>query len=66
MAELRFEDRGIQNISEKNPENFEELLGLIAANITEKDTNKHHSIPANVELSATIRYFATDGIYSDL
>ena len=58
--------RGIQNISEKNPENFEELLGLIAANITEKDTNKHHSIPANVELSATIRYFATDGIYSDL
>ena len=48
------------------PENFDVLLGLIAADITNNDTNMCKSIPANVKLAVTIRYLATGDSYFDL
>lgn len=48
------------------PENFDVLLGLIAADITNNDTNMCNSIPANVKLAVTIRYLTTGDSYFDL
>lgn len=67
LTELRFEDEEeYKNFLWMTPENFDVLLGLIAADITNNDTNMCNSIPANVKLAVTIRYLATGDSYFDL
>ena len=67
LQELRSEDEGeYRKFLRMTPENFDELLELIKADISKYDTNMRDSIPANIKLAATVRYLATGESYSEL
>ena len=67
LQELRSEDKGeCKKFLRMSPDVFDELLNLIEEDITRQNTHLRESIPATVKLAATIRFWATGDIYSDL
>lgn len=67
LSELRLEEVNIyKNYLRMTPDNFDEVLTLIKADVTKNDTIMRESIPPEIQLAITIRFLATGNSYRDL
>lgn len=67
MDELRNDDAGhFKNFCRMTPENFDQLLNLVAPKIEKKNTNYRQAIPAKERLAITLHYLATGNSFTSL
>ena len=67
LQELRFEyEEDYKKYLRMNANNFDEILSIIANDITKQDTNMREAIPPKIKLAATLRFLSTGATYSDL
>ena len=67
LRELRSEDESeYKTFLRMSPAAFDELLDMVEGDITKENTVMRASVPAKIELAATLRFLATGSTYADL